>query len=238
MMRALFLDYPDAAKDGHPLDIDPGVDSEFLLGHDLLVAPSPYPEEPDDYTVEFPTAHWYDFWTGAPVPPRPPAMMTEASTNAPASPADLVPLATTVKPQLAELPVYVRGGAILPMEPLTQSTSEVPQGPLTLRVYMGDNCRGTLYTDDGTTFDYKQGQYLRVNFACSVQANTLTLSISKHEGSYPACWKDLRIEVYGWHGANHRARLDNGQSAQETSLPNGFTLTAPDNGSGETIRLD
>ena len=64
MMRPLFLDYPGATRDKHPIDIDPGTEGEFLLGHDLLIAPSPYPEAPDMYTVEFPSANWYDLWTG------------------------------------------------------------------------------------------------------------------------------------------------------------------------------
>ncbi len=69
MMRPVFLDYPHAATDGRPIDIDPSTAGEFLLGHDLLIAPSPYPEEPDAYTVELPTSNWYDFWTGKQLPP-------------------------------------------------------------------------------------------------------------------------------------------------------------------------
>src|SRR5277367_5973209 len=37
MMRPLFLDYPFATRDRHPIDNDLGVDAEFLLGHDLLI---------------------------------------------------------------------------------------------------------------------------------------------------------------------------------------------------------
>lgn len=38
-------------------------------------------------------------------------------------------------PTLEVLPVYVRGGSIFPIEPLTQSIEETPKGPLTLRIY-------------------------------------------------------------------------------------------------------
>ena len=54
-----------------------------------------------------------------------------------------------ITPTLANLPVYVRAGSIIPISPLTQNTEEIPNGPLTLRVYAGDNCHGTLYQDDG-----------------------------------------------------------------------------------------
>ena len=35
-----------------------------------------------------------------------------------------------VEPKLDQLPVFVRSGSILPMQPLVQSTDEVPNGPL------------------------------------------------------------------------------------------------------------
>ena len=33
------------------------------------------------------------------------------------------------------MPVYIRGGSILPIAPLTQSTSQTPRGPFTLRIF-------------------------------------------------------------------------------------------------------
>ena len=45
--------------------------------------------------------------------------------------------------------MFVRAGTILPRQPLVQSTMQVPQGPLELDVYPGEDCRGELYFDDG-----------------------------------------------------------------------------------------
>ena len=78
----------------------------------------------------------------------------------------------SVTPKLDQLPVYVRGGSILPIAPLTQSTAEVPSGPLTLRVYpldpslkiAGEGCEGEVYSDDGHTFAFRQGAYARIQF--------------------------------------------------------------------------
>ncbi|MFY9853640.1 MAG: TIM-barrel domain-containing protein, partial [Terracidiphilus sp.] len=64
ILRPLFLEFPDAASDGHPIDIDINASSEFLLGADMLIAPQPYPDELDAYEVEFPTPDWYNYWTG------------------------------------------------------------------------------------------------------------------------------------------------------------------------------
>src|SRR6202044_3645865 len=72
----------------------------------------------------------------------------------------------SVTPALGDLPVFVRAGAILPGQALVQSTSETPQGPLSLDVYPGDDCRGTIYADDGHSMAYTGQSYLRQQVRC------------------------------------------------------------------------
>jgi alpha-glucosidase len=237
MMRPLFLDYPDAASDKHPIDIDQGIESEFLLGHDLLVAPSPYPDEPDSYTVEFPSAVWYDYWTGVRVPR--PAADADPEPNAPLAAAELVALSASVHPSLDSLPVYVRAGAILPIEPLVQSTEETPRGPLTLRVYAGDDCRGSLYTDDGESFAFERGDFLRMNFTCTITSNAIEITISRHEGSFIPWWKDIRVEVYGWTPASGKIQQDGRSSGLPIERGKNFVaISVPDPGTGTSLKLE
>ncbi len=236
MMRPLFLDYPDAARDKHPIDIDQGIESEFLLGHDLLIAPSPYLDEPDAYTVEFPSADWYDYWAGERVRP---ATDPDPEPNAPPPAAEQVALSASVHPSLDSLPVYVRAGAILPIEPLVQSTQETPRGPLTLRVYAGDDCRGTLYTDDGESFAFERGDFLRMNFTCTVTSNGIEIAISRHEGSFIPWWNSLRLEIYGWTPARGMIQQD----GQNSTLPiergkNFIAISIPDSGTGTSLKLE
>jgi alpha-glucosidase len=235
--RPLFLEFPDAARDRHPIDIDIRASGEFLLGPDLLIAPPPHPDELDSYGVEFPSTEWYDYWTGQRVPKPVPA---QSEPNAPTVSLDLVPLTSWVHPSLASLPVFVRAGAILPMAPLVQSTDEVPQGPLTLRVYAGDGCAGNLYLDDGKTYDYKNGSSMRMEFRCEVTADGFRLILGRHEGSYAAWWAQIRIEVYGWQPRQHTVRLDGQKFEAEirSSSSTSFALTIPDNGKGERLELD
>jgi alpha-glucosidase len=231
MMRPLFLDYPDAAPDKHALDLDQTAEGEFLLGHDLLIAPPMYPEAPDEYTVEFPSAEWYDFWTGKRVGHQEETKNPEV--NAPVGSA--VTLTTQVTPTLEDLPVYVRGGAIVPMEPLVQSTDEKPNGPLTLRVYAGKDCGGSLYADDGISYAYQHGNYLRMSFHCAVSADGLRVQISPHEGAYVPWWKQVRIEVYGWQPVRRTVELE---GAGALSLETGahFVGTAiEDSGKGASV---
>jgi alpha-glucosidase len=236
MMRPLFLDYPDAARDKHPIDIDQGVESEFLLGHDLLIAPSPYLDEPDAYTVEFPSADWYDYWTGERVPR---ATDPDPEPNAPPAATEQIALSANVQPSLDSLPVYVRAGAILPIEPLVQSTEETPQGPLTLRIFAGDDCRGSLYTDDGESFAFERGDFVRMNFNCTVTSNGIEIAISRHEGSFIPWWKSLRIEIYGWTPARSLIQQDGQTSAIPIERGKNFVaISIPDSGTGTSLKLE
>jgi alpha-glucosidase len=190
IMRPLFLEFPDAMADRSPLDLIAG--NEFLFGPDLLVAPAPYPDERGNYEVTFPPVPWYDYWTGRLV--------------VKAAPMKAAPLKSVSVPHtIAMLPVYVRGGSILPMQPLVQNTAETPQGPLELRVYPGPDCHGSLYQDDGTTFNYKHGDSLRVDYSCQSAAGRLTLNIGAQEGSYPAWWKSIDVAIYNWPSAKAHA---------------------------------
>ncbi|HEY4011566.1 MAG TPA: TIM-barrel domain-containing protein [Acidobacteriaceae bacterium] len=233
MMRPVFLDYPRAAIDGHPIDIDPSTGGEFLLGHDLLIAPSPYPEEPDAYTVELPTPVWYDYWTGRRLPASTPSKPAVEGT--PASGADLVPLTTTIHPELSTLPVFVRGGAILPIAPLTQSTTETPQGPLTLRLYAGPDCRGSLYLDDGHTYAYAHGDLLRMNFTCEITSDDLSVNITE-QGTFKPWWNNIRLEIYGWQPHRDTATLNNSTLPLQHS-GGATTLMLPETGRGLQVRI-
>jgi alpha-glucosidase len=196
MMRPLFLEFPDATADKHPLDLDAA--NQFMLGPDLLIAPAPYPEAPDSYAVTFPPVGWYDYWTGAKVA----ASAREAvavSTGAALGVGALQSVKIT--PQVDVLPVFVRAGSILPFAPLVQSTQEKPDGPLTLKVYPGESCAGSLYQDDGISFAYKERDFLRVKYSCESTSDGLRLHVGAREGSFQPWWNGVEVTVFGWNVA-------------------------------------
>ena len=168
LMRPLFLEYPE---DGGTY----GNDRQFLFGRDLLVA-AQLDEMTDSWTLGLPPGEWYDYWTGEKFAGH--QVLHES-------------------PELEELPLYVRAGAIIPQQPIVQHTDEAPQGPLTLRVYAGEDCEGSLYLDDGKTFDYTQGEYLRIRFACEPSEEGMTIKLSAREGSFEPWWKKIQLEVFG-----------------------------------------
>ena len=209
--RPLFLEFPHATKDGTPYDLTTG-GGEFLFGSRILVAPTPSPEEVAPYAIHLPPGLWYDYWTGQQL-----GRSTSAGTlDLEQRDKVIAQKPLMVTPTLEQLPVYVRGGSILPLAPLTQSTAEVPQGPLTLRVFpldaaapAGEACAGEVYTDDGHTFDYRNGAFARVHFTCALAANgSLQVDIASQEGKWQPWWKQYRVELVGWTPKAKRASID------------------------------
>src|ERR1700676_1287717 len=151
LMRPLFYDFPDS------LDAPCEQPTAFLLGDRLLIAPPPNGESPAAYSIFLPAGGWYDFWPGAKIG-------VAAVSSSPGSPRAQV---LNVSPALDRLPVFVRAGAILPRQPLVQSTAETPRGPLTLDVYPGDDCRGVIYADDGHSLSFGHQGFLRQTVRCA-----------------------------------------------------------------------
>jgi alpha-glucosidase len=167
-MEPVFLEYPDAQEFY-------GEDHQFLFGPDLFAAPV-VTEKVDAEDIHLPPGDWYDFWTSE-----------KHSYKEPIS----------LHPRLDELPLYVRAGAILPMQPVVQSTNEKPDGPLELRVYPGSDCKGALYQDDGLTFAYQKGIFLRVNFSCQSSPGSLTITSTVEKNAYQPWWNSAQLKIYG-----------------------------------------
>jgi len=211
LMRPLFLEYPAASQYY-------GDDHEFLFGQDLFVAPV-VTEKVDALDVHLPPGDWYDFWTA------------DVHTSK-----DHISL----HPGLAEMPLYARAGAIVPMQSVVQSTNEKPEGPLELRVYMGDDCHGSLYEDDGLTFAYQNGKYLRINFSCDVTPQDMTVTSSVAKNGYKPWWNRMQLEIYGAAAAPKEVRIGDTliHDWRFDARAHCITLTVPDALKNWKVRLN
>ncbi|HVI04502.1 MAG TPA: TIM-barrel domain-containing protein, partial [Sphingomicrobium sp.] len=182
LMRPVFYDYPRAAN--APCDQS----MTFTLGRALLIAPPPKMESPEPYEICLPAGGWYDYWSGKLVSPvtDPRAAASDGDQTAHLS----------ETPNLERLPVFVRAGTILPRQPLVQSTSQIPTGPLLLDVYPGSDCSGTIYLDDGHSMSFTRGQYLRQKIECSLKGNELVITFNPREGKYRPWWKKIEVVVH------------------------------------------
>jgi alpha-glucosidase len=195
-MRPMFLEFPD--QDAVALS-----DEEYMFGRSLLVAPKAWPFT-DPYFVHLPAGDWYDYWTGAKVAGH----------------------SVKEDPPLGALPVFVRAGSIIPQQPVVQNTDERPDGPLTLRVYPGPDCQGALYSDDGNTFGYQKGQFLRLSFTCEAAADHVTVDVSVPEGAYHPWFEEIQLQVYGLKG-NIKSVTADGRPVTGTKLASGIATMPP-----------
>jgi alpha-glucosidase len=167
-MRALYLEYPKVGG-------VEGDDHNFLFGRDLLVEPVTT-EMLDAKEIHLPPGDWFDYWTAE----------KHAGYQA-----------FTLTPALDQVPVYVRAGAIIPMQELVQYTAETPSGPLKLRVYPGPDCSGSLYEDDGHTYAYQKGEVLRVKYSCEASASGVSVSGKIEKSGYKPWWGSTEVKVFG-----------------------------------------
>jgi alpha-glucosidase len=173
LMRPVFLDYPEARDFYHD-------DRDFLFGADLFVAPV-VRETLDAQGVALPPGEWYDYWTAE----------KHAAKDS-----------IVLHPGIDEVPLYVRAGAIVPMQPVIQNTGEKPNGPLQLRAYLpstvpAQNCAGSLYQDDGHTFAYQKGEFLRVSYSCETATGHATVTSTVEQTGYRPWWNSIELTVFG-----------------------------------------
>src|ERR1051325_7619795 len=157
LFRPLVLNYQD----------DPNtynLDDEFMIGDDLLVAPIVRPDV-TSRLVYLPRGSWYDFWTNKKY-----AGGTMIRVEAP----------------LETVPMFVRGGAIIPMGPDLKFVGEKPVDPITFAIYPDEkgSASTTLYEDDGISPAYLSGKFSRTLVSINRAGNTYVANLSGREGSY------------------------------------------------------
>ena len=133
IMRALWLHHAD-----DPNAVARG--DEYLWGRDILVAPV-VEKGASTRQVYLPRGRWIDLWTEERI---------EGGRE----------LDRAV--DLATMPLYVRAGAVVPMDPVRQFTAEPVSEPTTLVVYPGADGQSAWYEDDGVSFDYRRGDAMRM----------------------------------------------------------------------------
>jgi alpha-glucosidase (family GH31 glycosyl hydrolase) len=154
LMRAMWVHYPDDERART-------LGTQFMWGRDLLVAPV-FTKGATSRDVYLPKGDWYDWWSNAKV--------AGGST-------------VTRDVDLSTMPIYVRAGAIVPVDPVRQYTGQSVAEPTTLKVYRGADGVFTLYEDDGISQDYltQKGSWTRI--AWTDRARQLTIEPGAPKGA-------------------------------------------------------
>lgn len=138
----------DATDNPYALAVKREVKDQFMFGSSLLIAPLFEGEK--ERQVILPEGKWYDFYTGE--------FVGEGEI-------------ISVSPGLDKIPVYVKDGGIIPMFPPIRQMDD-KQYPLEIRHYGNASGVFELYDDDGETFDYQKGEFVRIALTVDVDAST------------------------------------------------------------------
>ncbi|MBN1121871.1 MAG: DUF5110 domain-containing protein, partial [Anaerolineae bacterium] len=173
LMRSMSFVYPEDTSTY-------GMDDQYLFGDAFLVAPV-LEERGRQREIYLPAGKWYDFWTGA-IHDLPDSQTITA--NAP----------------LDVLPLFVKGGAIIPLWPVQQYVGEKSLDTLTFYAYpaAGEN-HSYLYEDDGVTPHYQNESAHRLSRLTLKMTKQETISIAcrTESGQYESPAGQIELHVMG-----------------------------------------
>jgi alpha-glucosidase len=186
--RPLLLNYQDDTNTYN-------LDDQFMIGDDLLVAPIVKPDL-THRRVYLPAGTWYDYWTNK--------KYTGGTMISVDAPLDVVPM-------------FVRGGAIIPVGPSLNYVGEKPVDPVTFNIYPDDtgSAAAKLYEDDGLSPAYKAGAFRRTTVSARRGAGGFVVSLGAVEGSYQPGPRKFNFVVKSpEHDAKVGSIVDDGRARQ------------------------
>jgi len=147
--------------------------NQYLFGPNILVAPV---ESYKDLTrVYLPEGAWFNFHTEDKIKGGA-AIYAEAP--------------------ITHLPLFVKAGAIIPMQSEIQNTMQAPEPVLLLHVYAGDDGKFMYYEDDGSSYQYENGQYYQRMIDYDHKEGVVT--IGDVSGSYQTRFAEVKLLLHGF----------------------------------------
>ncbi|MCX6143687.1 MAG: DUF5110 domain-containing protein [Ignavibacteriales bacterium] len=170
IVRPMYLEYPSLSKSY-------STPYQYMFGKELLVAP--VVDSASVKEVFLPPGEWFDYFTGQ-------KYSGDKSIKE--------------KYPLDRMPVFVKGGAVIPMQTNMQYSDQRPLDTLIVDVYGSQAGSFNLYEDDGVSLDYKSGKYAWTPIVFSKSGrNELTVGPTKGEfnGQPQARVYELRFHGVG-----------------------------------------
>lgn len=167
IQRSLAVDYPFVHQVYNHL-----YQNQYLFGPNILVAP--VESTRDLVKVYLPEGEWYYLFNGH---------KYQGDQE------------VIVESPVHKLPIFIKGGAILPMQNLVQTTKTQPT-ELILHFYQGRESSFELYNDDGETFNYQDGAFALRTISYIPHERKIVVGASK--GDYIVPYKTLTCLFHGF----------------------------------------
>jgi len=171
LVRPLFWEFPS----------DPGSatqDTEWMFGDALLAAPV-VTRDAASKTIYLPPGEWFDYATGK----------SYAGPQSIRIPVDAL--------TWADIPIFVRSGSIVATQPIEQYVGQHPIPEYTLDIFPSQTTAVfTTYSDDGETYNYEKGEYLRQQVNARRTGNKTEITIDAATGSYPSPLRSYLLRIH------------------------------------------
>jgi hypothetical protein len=176
MMRPMYYDYP-TNENAYTFA------NQYMFGPDLLVSPVTKPMQKDavkgdalfaTQKVWLPKGEWYEWNSGS-------LIQGDRVIERPF--------------MLDEMPLYVRSGAIIPMQPDMKRIGEKAIDPLILNIFPGKSGKTRVYDDAGNDLGFKKNEFTFTAISFEKKDSILKAQIQPIEGSYPGMLESRSYEI-------------------------------------------
>ncbi|GGF22678.1 glycoside hydrolase family 31 protein [Echinicola rosea] len=150
------------------------VDDQYYFGEQMIVCPV-LTKEAQTRTVYLPEGTWYDYWDGTKYKGK--------------------QYYNIVTP-LEELPIFVKEGAIIPMQDEVAYDNKEAYGTITLDIFPGASSRYRLFEDDGVSEKYMDGHYAETLFQATSDEDGLEVRVGKSEGDYHPGTRSYVLKIH------------------------------------------
>jgi alpha-glucosidase len=173
-LRPLYYDWPQetAAYESK---------GEYIFGDEMLAAPVTTPADKTSglstEKVWLPEGEWIEWPTG------------KHFTG---------PVSIDRNFSIEQTPVYLRAGAIVPMQPQTHYTGEKSIDPLIVNIWPltpGTTSSYSVYEDSGVSVEYQRGVFAHTPIKATQTGDTLRVEIGPVQGGYPGMPKTRGFEL-------------------------------------------
>lgn len=180
----------------------------YLWGNDFLVTPITKAAV-KEASVYFPkNNNWFDFYTGT---------------------KHLAGTTENIVVSEEHIPVFVRGGAFIPMIKTIQNTSKYSLTDFYLHFYFDEKTtqsKGKLYHDDGATPNaYEKGLYEILNFSSNINSESITIKLNTETGKdFQSTDKNMDLIVHNINKTPKKITVNNSDTIFKTT---GNNITIP-----------
>lgn len=174
MIRAMFL------EEQNPYTLGKQTQYQFMYGPDFLIAPVYQNTKSDTLGndvrnhIYLPEGSWVDYFTG---------QVYEGGR-----------VINNFDCPIWKLPVFVKRGAIIPMNNPNNNPNEVNKNLRIYEVYPFGNSSFTEYDDDGASTDYLKGKSTETRIVSAVTGDIATVTVNPTKGSFDGFVKEKVTE--------------------------------------------